>query len=258
MAVGIWLFQDSLIEEVKHILDHSDTKLIVGEGQEEVDKFLSIKEKCPKVKRMIWDDPKGMRTYDDPILISLKEVMKLGEELDKKEPDLFEDLVMKGKGDDVCLLFYTSGTTALPKGALLTHYNMLTMGQNLMRVDPYFETDDFVSYLPFAWIGEQMMSISCGIQAGFTLNFPEEPETAQENIREIGPHVMFAPPRIYEQMVRNVQVKYLDASWLKRKAYELAMEIGYHKADLTFSKKAIPWYWKTLDALSLSRSFTKS
>jgi long-chain acyl-CoA synthetase len=89
---------------------------------------------------------------------------------------------------------------------------MLTMGRNLMRVDPYFETDDFVSYLPFAWIGEQMMSVSCGIQAGFTLNFPEEPETAQENIREIGPHMMFAPPRVYEQMVRNVQVKYLDTS----------------------------------------------
>jgi len=176
--------------------------------------------------------------------------MRIGEELDKKKPALFEDMVMKGRGEDICLLFYTSGTTALPKGALLTHYNMLTMGQNLMRVDPYFETDDFVSYLPFAWIGEQMMSISCGIQAGFTLNFPEEPETAQENIREIGPHVMFAPPRVYEQMVRNVQVKYLDASWLKRKAYELAMNIGYQVADLKFSKKPIPGYWKALYCLA--------
>ena len=95
-GVGVWLFQDSLIDEVQYIIDHSDTRLIVGEGQEEVDKFLSIKEKCPKVKRMIWDDPKGMRGYDDPILISLKEVMRLGEELEKKEPGLFEDLVMKG------------------------------------------------------------------------------------------------------------------------------------------------------------------
>jgi long-chain acyl-CoA synthetase len=127
---------------------------------------------------------------------------------------------------------------------------MLTMGQNLMRVDPYFETDDFVSYLPFAWIGEQMMSISCGIQAGFTLNFPEEPETAQENIREIGPHVMFAPPRVYEQMVRNVQVKYLDATWSKRKAYEWAMRIGYHVAESKFMKKPTPWYWKALDSLA--------
>ncbi|OGP65555.1 MAG: long-chain fatty acid--CoA ligase [Deltaproteobacteria bacterium RBG_13_53_10] len=249
-GVGVWLFQDSLIDEVQYIIDHSDTKLMVGEGQEEVDKCLLIKDKCPKLKKMVWDDPKGMRGYDDPILISIKEVMKMGEELDRREPGLFEELISKGKAEDVCLLFYTSGTTALPKGALLTHYNMLTMGRNLMRVDPYFETDDFVSYLPFAWIGEQMMSISCGIQAGFTLNFPEEPETAQENIREIGPHVMFAPPRVYEQMVRNVQVKYLDSTWSKRKFYELAMKTGYHVADLKFSKKSVPFYWKALNALA--------
>jgi long-chain acyl-CoA synthetase len=249
-GIGVWLFQDSLIDEVRYIIDHSDAKLMIGEGQEEVDKCLRIKDRCPKLKRMIWDDPKGMRGYEDPLLISLKEVMRMGEELDKKDPGLFEEMIMRGKGEDVCLLFYTSGTTALPKGALLTHYNMLTMGRNLMRVDPYFETDDFISYLPFAWIGEQMMSISCGIQAGSTLNFPEEPETAQENIREIGPHVMFAPPRIYEQMVRSVQVKYLDSTWSKRKVYELAMKIGYHVADLQFSKKRVPWHWKALDGLA--------
>lgn len=249
-AIGVWLFQDSLIDEVQYIIDHSDAKLMVGEGQEEVDKYLMIKDKCPKLIKMIWDDEKGMRNYSDPTLISLKEVMEIGETLEKKEPGLFEDMIMKGKGDDICLLFYTSGTTSLPKGALLTHYNMLSMGRNLMRVDPYYETDDFVSYLPFAWIGEQMMSISCGIQAGFTLNFPEEPETSQENIREIGPHMMFAPPRIYEQMVRNIQVKYLDSSFLKRKSYELAMKIGYKVADLKFSKKTIPWYLKLINYLA--------
>ncbi len=249
-GIGVWLFQDSLIDEVQYIIDHADAKLMVGEGQEEVDKCLMIKDKCPKLKKMLWDDPKGLRDYSDPILISLKEVMKMGQEVERKEPGLFEDVISKGKADDICLLFYTSGTTALPKGALLSHYNMLTMGQNLMRVDPYFETDDFVSYLPFAWIGEQMMSISCGIQAGFTLNFPEEPETAQENIREIGPHVMFAPPRVYEQMVRNVQVKYLDATWSKRKAYELAMKIGYHVAELKFNKKPVPLHWKFLNLLA--------
>ena len=249
-GVGVWLFQDSLMDEVQYIIDHSDAKLMVGEGQEEVDKCLMIKDKCPNLKKMIWDDPKGMRDYDDPILISIKKLMEIGRDIDKKEPGLFEDTIMKCKGDDVCLLFYTSGTTSLPKGALLTHYNMLTMGQNLMRVDPYFESDDFVSYLPFAWIGEQMMSISCGIQAGFTLNFPEEPETAQENIREIGPHVMFAPPRVYEQMVRNIQVKYLDSTWSKRKAYEWAMQIGYHVADLKFSKRPVPWYWRALNRLA--------
>ena len=173
--------------------------------------------------------------------------MRLGKELEKEKPDLFTELIGKGHGDEVALLFYTSGTTALPKGVLLSHYNMLTMGKNLMSVDPCKDTDDYVSYLPFAWIGEQMMSISCGLQIGYTLNFPESSETSQENIREIGPHVMFAPPRMYEQMTRTVQVKYLDAGLIKRKSYELASSIGYRVADLKFAKKAIPFHWKILE-----------
>jgi long-chain acyl-CoA synthetase len=127
---------------------------------------------------------------------------------------------------------------------------MLTMGQHLMAVDPCRSTDDYVSYLPFAWIGEQMMSISCGLQVGYTINFPEALETAQDNIREIGPHVMFAPPRMYEQMTRTIQVKYLDSTWIKRKCYELSTKIGYHVADLKFQKKTIPWYWAFLGWLA--------
>jgi len=123
---------------------------------------------------------------------------------------------------------------------------MLSMGRSLMSVDPCYDADDFVSYLPFAWIGEQMMSISCGLQIGYTLNFPEEPETAQHNIREIGPHVMFAAPRLYEGLTRQVQVKYLDSTWIKRKAYELATKIGYYVAELQFDKKPIAWHWKAL------------
>jgi long-chain acyl-CoA synthetase len=249
-GVAVWLFQESLVEEVKYIVDHSDTKFLFGEGQEEVDKAISILDACPKLEKIIWDDPKGMRNYHQDYLISLKEVQALGRELDQEEPGHFEDMINKGHGHEVALLFYTSGTTALPKGALLSHYNLLRMGRNLMSFDPCFETDDFVSYLPFAWIGEQMMSISCGLQIGFTINFPEDPETAQENIREIGPHVMFAPPRLYEQMTRTVQVKYLDASWIKRKVFELATKIGYHVADLRFQRKSVPWYWRCLHWLA--------
>ena len=249
-GVAVWLFQDCLMDEVEYIVNHSDTRFLFGEGQEEVDKAISVFDDCPKLEKIIWDDPKGMRNYHEDYLISLQEVQALGRELDQKEPGLFEALINQGHGDEVALLFYTSGTTALPKGALLSHWNLLSMGRNLMSVDPCFETDDFVSYLPFAWIGEQMMSISCGLQIGFTINFPEEPETAREDTREIGPHVMFAPPRLYEQMTRTVQVKYLDASWVKRKIFELATKIGYHVAELQFEKKPVPWYWKCLQWLA--------
>ncbi len=246
-GIGVWLFQDCMMDEVKYIIDHSDSKFFVGETQEETDKGLAIKDDCPKLQTIIWDDPKGMRNYHQEYLISIKKVQELGKELDKKEPDLFEKMINEGHGDDVCLLFYTSGTTALPKGALLTHWNMLTMGKNLMAVDPCYDTDDFVSYLPFAWIGEQMMSISCGLQMGYTLNFPEEPDTAQENIREVGPHVMFAPPRLYEGMTRQVQVKYIDSTWIKRKIYEFATKVGYKAAGLKFEKKPVPLHWKFLN-----------
>ena len=248
-GVAVWLFRDCLMEEVKYIIDHSDAKILVGEGQEEVDKGLSIKDDCPKLTQIIWDDPKGMRNYDQDFLVSVERIQEMGRELDKEKPGLFEELIAKGRGDDVCLLFYTSGTTDLPKGALLTHYNMLTMGKNLMAVDPCYETDDFVSYLPFAWIGEQMMSISCGLQVGFTINFPEEPDTAQENIREIGPHVMFAPPRMYEQMTRTVQVKHLDATWIKRWLYRQAIKASYAAAEKRFSKKPVPLWLNLLNRL---------
>ncbi|MGD9366937.1 MAG: AMP-binding protein [Desulfobacteraceae bacterium] len=249
-GIGVWLFQDCLIDEVRYIIDHSDTKFLFGEGQEEVDKALSIIDECPKLEKIIWDDPKGMRNYHQDCLISLKEVMALGKTLDEEQPGMFETLAHKGRANDVALLFYTSGTTSLPKGALLSHNNMLTMGRHLMDVDPCKDSDDYVSYLPFAWIGEQMMSISCGLQIGYTINFPEEPSTAQENIREIGPHVMFAPPRMYEEMTRRVQVKYLDSGWIKRKCYELSTKIGYHVANLKFDKQPVPLYWKLLEWLA--------
>ncbi len=249
-GVAVWLFQDAMLDEVQYIVDHSDARFLVAEGQEEVDKALAIKARCPKLERIIWDDPKGMRGYQDPALIRFTEVQRLGCEAAGREAGRFEALVDQGRGEDICLLFYTSGTTAKPKGALLTHTNMLKMGQNLMRVDPCLEADDFVSFLPMAWIGEQMMSISCGLMAGFTLNFPEEPETVLANLREIAPHAVFSSARFYEQMVRTVQVKYLDASRTKRKIYEWAFDIGYRLADFKLARCPAPVPWRVLGFLA--------
>lgn len=238
-GVAVWLYQESLLDEVQYIVDHSDARVILCEGQEEVDKALAIRAKCPRLEHIIWDDPKGMRSYDEPMLMPLAALMERGNQLDQEQPDLFDSFVARGKGEDVALLFYTSGTTSLPKGALLTHYNMLKMGQNLMRVDAYLPTDEFVSFLPFAWIGEQMMSISCGLQAGFTINFPEEPETVMQDLREIGPHTIFSSARLYEQMARTLQVKYSDASWLKQRLYEWGVRVGTEAADIKFAHRQV-------------------
>lgn len=251
-GIAVWLFQDSLIDEVQYIVDHCDARFLVCEGQEEVDKALAILEKCPKLEKIIWDDPKGMRNYEDGSLISLEEVIRLGIAENERAPGRFDEMLEMGRGDDVALLFYTSGTTSLPKGVLLTHHNMLSMGRHLMEVDPCRPTDDFVSFLPFAWIGEQMMSISCGLLIGFTVNFPEEPETAQSDLREIGPHVMFAPPRLYEQMIRTVQVKHLDAGVIKRACFRWAMHVGKAVAELKFKKLPVPWYRRWLRWLAFA------
>jgi long-chain acyl-CoA synthetase len=249
-GVVVWLYQDALIDEVQYVVGHADARVLIGEGQQEVDKGLAIKPHCPELEHIVWDDPKGMRGYDDPCLVSLAEIRRRGAELDGRDPEAFERMVAQGRADDVALLFYTSGTTAQPKGALLTHRNMLHMGQNLMAVDPCEELDDYVSFLPFSWIGEQMMSISCGLMTGFTLDFPEDPETVQRDVREIAPQVMFSPPRIYEQMVRTVQVKVLDAPRLKRAAYRWALDVGGRVTDLQFAKQPVPGTLRVKRALA--------
>ncbi|MDP9265329.1 MAG: AMP-binding protein [Chloroflexota bacterium] len=224
-AVG--LYQDGVASELAFVLRHSEARIVVVEDQEQVDKLLEVRASVPAVERIIYYDPRGLRGYSDDLLMPFTEVQALGA---KRSAEDFAAEVARGRADDVALLCYTSGTTGEPKGAMLTHENLLRMARNLRAVDPMSEHDEFVSFLPMAWIGEQMISLSSALAVGFTVNFPEEPDTAQENIREIGPHVIFAPPRIWENLHSTVQVKIEDSPWLKRRLYDLALAVGYQRA----------------------------
>ncbi len=241
-AKSVGVYQDSIASEMVYILNHADVTFVVVEDQEQVDKILEIWPQLQGVRKVIYYDPKGLRNYTEEFLMYFPQVEALGREYEKDHPGWFEERLSQGRGDDIAILSTTSGTTANPKLAMLTHKSMLSMGRNLMKVDPLTPRDNFVSFLPLAWIGEQMMVMSCGLQIGFTVNFPEEPETVQHDLREIGPQVMFSPPRIWESLVSQVQVKIEDTTALKRAMYNWAMRIGYRMADTRFRKETpSPW-----------------
>src|SRR3989442_529141 len=231
-AITYGLYQDSLAEQLTHLVDFSDAQYVFCEDQEQADKVLEMETLLPKVRRIVVEDWRGMWRYGHPKLVSFAEVLRLGRDLDTSQPELFDQLVNAGQADDIAIFCQTSGTTALPKLAMLSHRHLIAQGMNFHAVEPHIgRGDDFVSYLPFAWIGEQMVSTTLHQLVGFTVNFPEEPETAQRDFREIGPHFTFAPARIYESLHTTVTVRILDAGRLRQRACAWALAVGGRVVD---------------------------
>jgi long-chain acyl-CoA synthetase len=230
--VTLGVYQDSVAEEVRYLVDWSEARVLVVEDQEQVDKVLEVRERLPRLERIVFYEPRGLRAYRQSDLLPFESVEALGREGDAAaNTRCYEQAVAATALDDVALFSTTSGTTGKPKLAMLTHRNLVSMGHSLQQVDPMSASDEFLSMLPLAWIGEQMTAVACALTVGFAVNFPERPETVQENLREIGPQVMFSPPRIWENLVSQVQVKIEDSTWLKRRVFAWALRVGHQVAD---------------------------
>ena len=240
-GVPVPVYQDAIAKEVKYVIDHSDAKFVLAEDQEQVDKLLELRHGLPKVQKIIYDDPKGMRHYRDPILISLEELEARGRERDRAEPRRFDEMVGAGRAQDIAVISYTSGTTGFPKGAVLTHAQLTEAIRSAMAIETYKPGDQILAYLPPAWVGDTFWSLAGALIADLTVNCPERPETVQANLREIGPHLLVAPPRIWENLVSLVQVKVEDASRMKRWLFRKLMPIGQEVARRRMEHEPVPF-----------------
>jgi long-chain acyl-CoA synthetase len=240
-AVSAGLYQSSLPDEIADIINYLDVSIVFCDDQEQVDKLLEIRTKIPGVKKVIYEDPRGMRSYrQDPWFVLIEDLYEWGAEADQNDPERFDRLVDQGKPDDVCHFCLTSGTTGLPKGAMMMHRNYINMGIQITKVDHLEPTDEYVSFLPFAWIGEQMNSFGVALATGITVNFPESVETIMSDLKEIGPHFMFGAPRIYETIRSQIWLKIDESYWLNRTLHHYFMKVGQKAAGYRMSGKRMP------------------
>ncbi|WP_423924983.1 AMP-binding protein [Candidatus Palauibacter sp.] len=233
-ALPLGLYQDAVATEIEYLLAASRARLVVAEDQEQVDKVLEIRGALPDLEHIVYYDPRGLGGYEAAGLLSFHDMERRGTDIGRAMPHEYESVLAAIRPEDTALLCTTSGTTSKPKLAMLSHENLLSMAEQLQDVDPMSAADEFVSFLPLAWIGEQMMTLSRQLIVGFPVNFPEEPGTVRQDLREIGPRVMFSPPRIWENLVSEVQVMVEDTTPLKRRAYGWAMRVGNELADARF------------------------
>ena len=219
-GLAVPVYQDSIAAELVYVLNHAEISVIVAEDQEQVDKILSLKDELPGLKLVIYGDPRGMRYYEEPSLKSFDEVRAAGRDFGAAHPDYLESEIDKGAPEDLALLNYTSGTTGHPKGVMLSHANLITSAAAYAAAEDIRPSDELLCYLPMAWIGDSLFSIVLNLLVGFTCNCPERPETVQRDLRELGPTIGFAPPRIWESMLSAVRVRAADSTPFKRRMFD--------------------------------------
>ena len=225
-AIPVPLYQDSVAAEMAFPIDNAAIAYAFVEDQEQVDKLLEILPRCPTLKRIIYDDPRGMRHYDRPELMPYDKLVAEGRERASKEPGFLESEVAKGSGADTAAMFFTSGTTGVPKGVVHTHASLIGPSRTAAELDKLGESDVILAYLPPAWIGQNIFSCAQAFVTGYCICCPESSETVMTDMREVGPTYYFAPPRVLENLLTQVSIRMEDASAVKRWLYKYFMGVA--------------------------------
>ncbi|MBV6273284.1 AMP-binding protein [Alcaligenaceae bacterium CGII-47] len=242
-AIPVPLYQDAVAEEMLYVLQDAEISVIVVEDQEQVDKMLEVADRCPAMRHVIYDDPRGLRHYSDPMLLSWEQLQEQGRAYEQAHPTEVDARVAAVDPDAPAAMFYTSGTTGKPKGVVLTHRALIGRAEVAERFEGLTDHEDVLAYLPPAWIGQNMFSYTQFLVTGFTVNHPESPETVAIDMHAIGPTYYFAPPRVLEALLTHVMIRMEDASaakrWLFHRCMALARRVGVRILDGDPSVK--PW-----------------
>jgi long-chain acyl-CoA synthetase len=225
-AMSLGLYRDVLDEEAAYLLNYGEAKLVFAEDEEQVDKLLALADRVPELRHIVYSDPRGMRKYDDPRLLSADRLAALGCERATREPDLYNQLVDQTNGEEVAILCTTSGTTAHPKLAMLAAGRVLRHCATYLGFDPKGPDDEYVSVLPLPWIMEQVYAMGKGLLCRMKVNFVERPDTTMNDFREIAPTFVLFAPRVWEGIAADVRARVMDASPLKQSFFEYGMRAG--------------------------------
>ena len=248
-GVPVPLYQDAIHKELHYIVDHSECKFALAEDQEQTDKLMHLKEELPGIEYIIYNDPRGLRNYKHDWLIAYPDVQEMGRKFGQENPDYFMNAVNGVKPDDMSLIAYTSGTTGNPKGVMITHRMIADCSRGFLEWDNLDETENIMAYLPMAWIGDHMFSYGQALTAGFTINCPESTTTTFHDQREIGPTHIFAPPRIWENILTQIMIKIEDSAWIKQKAFHYFMKVANRVEKKRIVNEPVPFADRILYAI---------